>query len=107
LERLRRDGCARLALGIALEDGGLRLYDVQVGGPAYAAGLREGDELQSIGGEAVTAATLVTALKKLANGRAVLVGYGRGTERLTTAVTPDGTIAMVEAFEEFCAGFAR
>jgi len=96
---VRRDG-AQIELGYApvLGDGYWRLgidpYDtkvglVQDGGPADRAGLRHGDRILAIDGEAVTSFQAIAGIINGSAGRAVDLTWERDGERMTRQVMPE------------------
>lgn len=59
-------------------------------GAAARAGLQEGDEFVSVGGEPITSWSDLVALVREAPGRPLDVVVRRGDERVATQLTPDG-----------------
>jgi S1-C subfamily serine protease len=97
LEEARRDGVARLVLGVALE-GNLRVLDIATGGPGDGR-LTAGDEIVGLDGAPIDAAGFVRAVLRL--GRTTEIEVQRGGERLKVIVLPEGA-AAARQFDEFC-----
>lgn len=76
-------------LGLATDDGVI-VADLASDGPAAAAGIRIGDVITGVGGQALDALTLARfnlLLLTLSDGQAVPLAVHRGTERLALTVT--------------------
>ncbi|HEY9143027.1 MAG TPA: PDZ domain-containing protein [Arenimonas sp.] len=106
VERIRRDGNrARLGIVMGAEPGvaGVRIAAVTPEGPAAKAGLRSGDQLESIDGKAISAkgdAAVDQARKllgKLEMDQKVRLGYRRDGKPATATVTA-GDAARVMMF---------
>lgn len=77
-------------LGVALEEGSLRVRSVLPGSPAERAGFQAGDVILSVDGTAVEdLPRLQEALNRGGAGAAVRVAVGRGDETLEFDVTPE------------------
>jgi putative serine protease PepD len=83
----------RTVIGAQVSDatapgGGVRLAEVDPGGPAAHAGLRSGDIVLKLGGRPLAEATdLIALVRKYAPGSVVAVEYRRGTRSMTASVT--------------------
>lgn len=80
--------------GAAARDEGVEVMGVSPGGPAERAGLKVGDVVVAVGGQALrssgertASAQLVEFMRTVEPGRAVKVDYLRGGKRLATTVT--------------------
>ena len=81
-----------------VQDGPLGIRDVMPGSPAERAGLKAGDAIVSIEGQAVHSVAAVMALLQQTHGKPVNLTVQRGTETLNLTTTPmwgdDGTGRM-------------
>jgi S1-C subfamily serine protease len=84
-----QDGQSRAFLGVTVAEAenGARVEQVQADSPADQAGVRVGDVIVEVDGQAVTAASLRAEIAKHAVGDAVTVSVARGGETIDLEVT--------------------